>query len=123
MELLLNFTKELQKYIYKYIQCEAEGIKHSKETSVSDFNRQALEDFSYDEYHAEALENYPILSAVLTGAISNERFDEFHNPARKGFGGSRADELISLKPVFCQTISRLIHISKFLVKLLHSLML
>ena len=96
-------------YIYKYVQSEAEGIKLSKETSVTEFNRQMMEDFSYDDYHADALLKYPILSAVLTGAVCNQRFEEFHNPVRKGFGGSRSDESISLKPVICQTISRLLH--------------
>ena len=32
-----------------------------------------------------------------------------NNPTRKGFGGSRSSEDISLKPVVCQTISRMLH--------------
>ena len=31
------------------------------------------------------------------------------SPSRKGFGGSRKDETISLKPVICQTAARLLH--------------
>ena len=109
MEFLPNYIRDLQKYIHDYVQAEAAGIKNAKEVTVADFDRCLMESFSYDTYYADALSIYPIISAVLTGALSNQRFEELHNPSRKGFGGSRKDESISLKPVVCQTLARLLH--------------
>ena len=109
MEFLPNFERELQEYIFNYVQTEARGILLSKEVSAGDFSRKHMDDFTYDFYHAEVLANYPILSAVITGAVSNQGFEKHQNPSRKGFGGSRRDEDISLKPVICQTVARLLH--------------
>jgi hypothetical protein len=51
MESLPNFSKELQKYIYKTIQKEAEGVKVEKEIAPGEFNRETLRSFSYQSYH------------------------------------------------------------------------
>ena len=99
MEFLPNYERELQEYIYNYVQAEAKGILQAKEVTVAEFSREHMEKFSYDLYHSEALSSYPILSAVISGAVSNQKYDELENPSRKGFGGSRRDEAISLKPV------------------------
>jgi len=109
MEFLPNFDRELQEFIYKKIQKEAETVKLEKETCVADFCRENLSSFSYETYHDKLLDTTPLLSAAITGAVSNLPFSEIKNPNRKGFGGSRQDEAISLKPVICQTASRLLH--------------
>ena len=77
MECLPNFRKELQKYIYKTIQKEAEGVKVDKEVAPSEFNRETLRSFSYQSYHEKVLATTPLLSAALTGAVSNLSFEEF----------------------------------------------
>ena len=74
MEFLPNYKKDLQKYIHDYVQTEAAGIKNFKEVAVADFDRYLMESFSYDTYYENALTNYPILTAVLTGALSSQRF-------------------------------------------------
>lgn len=77
MEFLPNFHRELQEYLYKKIQREAEGVKVDKETSVANFCRENLSCFSYEEYHTKLLETTPLLSAVLTAAVSNSPFRDF----------------------------------------------
>jgi hypothetical protein len=77
MEFLPNFSKDLQKYIYNTVKKEAEEVKVDKETSVAGFNRESLANFSYDLYHQKMLQNHPILSAALTGAVSNLTFEDF----------------------------------------------
>ena len=76
LEFLPNFKKELQEYIYKTIQKEAEAVKTVKETSVANFCRQNLSSFSYENYHAKLLETTPLLIAAISGAVSNLSFDE-----------------------------------------------
>ena len=109
MESLQNFSKELQKYIFKRSQSEANSVKLYKDVSVTNFSSHDVNEFSYDAYHSSAMDRYPILMASVTGAVCNQSYDEIHNPTRKGFGGSRSSEDISLKPVICQTVSRMLH--------------
>ena len=76
MEFLPNFEKELQEFIFKKVQKEAETVKLEKETSVADFSRENLSSFSYETYHDKLLETTPLLTAALTGAVSNLPFSE-----------------------------------------------
>ena len=76
MEFLPNFERELQEFIFKKIQKEAETVKLEKETRVADFCRENLKGFSYETYHEKLLETTPLLSAALTGAVSNLPFSE-----------------------------------------------
>ena len=109
LEYLPNFEKDLQKYIYERVQKEASLAVHDKEHSLVDFDRHDIESFSYDAYHSKLLNRNPILMSALTGSISNLKYEQLNNPTRKGFGGSRQSELISLKPALCQTVARLLH--------------
>ena len=109
MESLQNFSKELQKYIFKRSQSEAASVKLYKDVSVANFSYDDVNKFSYETYHATAMDRYPILMASVTGAVCNQSYEDMNNPTRKGFGGSRSSEDISLKPVVCQTISRMLH--------------
>ena len=77
LEFLPNFNKEFQEYLYKTIQKEAESIKIDKETSVANFCRDNLGSFSYEKYHEKLLDTTPLLSAALTGALSNLPFNDF----------------------------------------------
>ena len=77
MEVLPNFSKDMLEYVYKTIQKEAEAVKIEKETSVSNFCRENLSSFSYDDYHQKLLETTPLLSAAITGAVSNLPFGDF----------------------------------------------
>jgi hypothetical protein len=77
MGFLPNFNQDLQEYIYKTVQKEAESVKIEKETCVANFCRQNLSSFSYENYHNKLLDTTPLLSAAITAAVSNLPFSEF----------------------------------------------
>ena len=75
-EFLPNFDRELQEFIYKKIQKEAESVKLEKETCVADFCRKNLSSFSYETYHDKLLNTTSLLTAAIRGAVINLPFSE-----------------------------------------------
>ena len=75
LEVLPNFDKELQKYIYERVQREAASCLNEKDPPLKEFDRLQIDSFSYDAYHDKIIKKTPLLLSALTGSISNQSYD------------------------------------------------
>ena len=104
MKNLPNFERDFNQFVREESCRQADNVLRSKDPAVSDFDMNALDKFNYeDEFHK--LENrVPTLMASIAGTISSSKAEPI-SLTRKGFGGSRRSEDISLVPAMVQTAS------------------
>ena len=102
MKKLPNFDREFNKFVRDESRRQADNILKSKDPALKEFNLKSLKDFEYIN-ELQRFENLmPTLMASISGSISGSR-DSLENLSRKGFGGSRQSEDISLVPAMVQT--------------------
>ena len=102
MKKLPNFDREFNKFVRDESRRQADNILKSKDPALKEFNLRSLKDFEYIN-ELQRFENLmPTLMASISGSISGSR-DSLENLSRKGFGGSRQSEDISLVPAMVQT--------------------
>ena len=105
MKSLPNFDKEFHKFVREECRLEGDRILREKDPPISEFNMKTLRDFDYNS----ELEKYgrvaPTLMASIAGSITASKDESLATLKRKGFGGSRKAEDISLVPAIVQTAS------------------
>ena len=105
MKSLPNFGADFREFVREECRLEGDLILECKDPPVNSFNLKSLANFDY-ECELEKLEQVaPTLMASLAGAISSSKEEPVVNLTRKGFGGSRKSEDISLVPAMVQTDS------------------
>ena len=103
MKNLPNFEKDFQKFVREECRLEADKILKNKDPPLSEFNLKTLKDFHYN-CELEKFETVaPTLMASIAGSISSSKDDPLVDLKRRGFGGSRKAEDISLVPAIVQT--------------------
>ena len=104
MKQLPNFERDFNKFVRDESCRQADNVLKSKDPPVSDFDMAALVNFSYEEEFQKLETRVPTLMASIVGTISASKEDPL-SLSRKGFGGSRRSEDISLVPAMVQTAS------------------
>ena len=101
MKVLPNFGREFNKFVRNESRRQADNILHDKDP-LGNFTMSSLDDFSYENEFRLLEKRVPTLIASISGTISASKADPV-NLCRKGFGGSRRSDDISLVPVMVQT--------------------
>ena len=104
MKLLPNFDKHFQNFVREECRLEADNILKNKDPPIKEFNLQSLRNFQYSSELSKLELSAPTLMASIAGSISASQ-DSIANLTRKGFGGARRSEDISLVPSMVQTAS------------------
>ena len=105
MKRLPNFRKDFLVFVREECRLEADQILKNKDPPLSSFNLESLKSFNYT-HELEKMEAVsPILIASISGAISASKDKPTASLTRKGFGGSRQNEDISLVPSIVQAAS------------------
>ena len=102
MKKLPNFDREFNKFVRDESRRQADNILKSKDPALKEFNLNSLKDFDYINELQRFESLMPTLMASISGSISGSR-DSLKNLSRKGFGGSRQSEDVSLVPAMVQT--------------------
>ena len=104
MKMLPNFDRDFNKFVRDECRRQADNILKNKDPPVSDFDSARLYDFDYKKEIDKLQVTVPTLMASIAGTISSSRAD-LVDISRKGFGGSRQSDDISLVPAMVQTAS------------------
>ena len=102
MKVLPNFERDFNKFVRDECRRQADIILNQKDPPVNEFNTGSLEDFDYNKELVKLQNVVPTFMASIAGTVSSSR-DEPTDLTRKGFGGSRQSDDISLVPVMVQT--------------------
>ena len=102
MKSLPNFDSELQKFVREECRVESENILKNKDPPVKSFDLASLKDFEYGRELEKLTSVSPLLMASMAGSISGSKEESYASLSRKGFGGSRKGEEISLTPALVQ---------------------
>ena len=103
MRSLPNFEKDFLTFVREQSRLEADNILKQKDPPVSQFNLTSLNNFQYESELDKLEKVAPTLMACIGGTISASKDQPLVNLTRKGFGGSRQSEEISLVPTMVQT--------------------
>ena len=104
MKSLPNFKADFHEFVREECRQEADLILKDKDPPVNSFDLRSLTNFNYKCEFEKLSKVAPTLMASLAGSISSSK-DEAANLTRKGFGGSRKSEDVSLVPAMVQTAS------------------
>ena len=106
MKNLPNFSKDFRDFIREECRLEGDLILKDKDPPISSFNLESLRSFDYN-HELEKMESIcPLLVASISGSISAASKEiPAASLTRKGFGGSRRGEDISLVPAIVQCAS------------------
>ena len=104
MKMLPNFDRDFNKFVRDECRRQADNILKNKDPPVSDFDSASLYEFDYKKEIDKLQDIVPTLMASIAGTISSSRAD-LVDITRKGFGGSRQSDDISLMPAMVQTAS------------------
>ena len=105
MKELPNFDKDFLQFVREECRLEADQILKNKDPPPSSFNLESLKSFDYFKELSKMEAVSPILVASISGAISASKDKPTASLTRKGFGGSRKDDDISLVPSIVQAAS------------------
>ena len=105
MKTLPNFEIAFLNFVREQSRQQADNILNEKEQSVNQFDMNSLRKFEYAEQLLKLERTVPTLMASIAGTISASKDQPLVNLTRKGFGGSRQSEDISLVPAMVQTAS------------------
>ena len=105
MKSLPNFDKDFHKFVREECRLEGDNIFKKKDPPSTEFNLKTLKEFDYDCELVKFEGVAPTLMASIAGSISSSKDDPLVSLKRRGFGGSRQSEEISLVPAMVQTAS------------------
>ena len=105
MKKLPDFQSDLYQFVREEARAEADNILKCKDPPLSEFDLKSLDNFSYKSEMEKLLTVAPLLMACIAGTISSQKSASLCDLSRKGFGGSRQSEPISLMPAMVQTAS------------------
>ena len=103
MKNLPNFDQDFNLFVREQCRLQSDNILKDKDPPLNDFSLESLKAFNYTD-ELEKLEAVaPTLMAGIAGSISGASKDKpLSTLSRKGFGGSRRAEDISLVPAMVQ---------------------
>ena len=102
MKSLPNFDQDFQNFVREQCRVEGDKILLLKDPSVNEFNLDSLKAFNYNDELNKLEHVAPTLMASIAGSISGSKQTSISSLSRKGFGGSRRSEDISLVPAMVQ---------------------
>ena len=105
MKSLPNFEKDFHKFVREECRLEGDRILGDKDPPLSEFSLKTLRDFDYNCELEKFEKVAPTLMASIAGSITSSKEESLANLKRRGFGGSRKGEDISLVPAIVQTAS------------------
>ena len=108
MKGLPGFAKDFSQFVREECRRESDLILGDKDPPLKDFDMTSLQDFSYSNSLSKLEQVAPTLMASIAGSISGSKCDDFASLSRKGFGGSRRAEDMSLVPAIVQTATAIL---------------
>ena len=102
MKNLPNFDQDFKLFVREQCRLESDNILKMKDTPVKEFNMESLQSFDYNRELLKLEITSPTLMACVAGSISASKDQPLSSLSRKGFGGSRRAEDISLVPAMVQ---------------------
>ena len=108
MKSLPDFDKEFPKFVREECRLEADRILKNKDPPLSEFNLSSLNNFKYENVLTKLESVTPVLMASIAGSISSSKDQCLANLTRKGFGGRKRSENISLVPAIVQTATAIL---------------
>ena len=109
MKELPGFKQDFSTFVREECRIEADLILSDKDPPLKEFNMETLKTFSYHSCLSKLEKNAPTLIASIVGSISDSKSDQPKYLSRKGFGGRRRDDAVSLIPAIVQTASAILH--------------
>jgi len=109
MKQLPGFKQDFSTFVREECRIEADLILSDKDPPLKEFNMETLKNFSYNSCLTKLEKNAPTLIASIAGSISDSKSDQLEHLSRKGFGGRRRDDSVSLIPAIVQTASAILH--------------
>ena len=104
MKQLPNFERDFNQFVRDESRRQADNILKNKDPPLKEFNLKSVQEFEYDAELGKFERLVPTLMASIAGTISSSK-DGLVTLSRKGFGGSRQSEDLSLVPAIVQTVS------------------
>ena len=104
MKMLPNFDRDFNQFVRDESCRQADNVLSSKDPPVSEFDMTALNSFNYEDELHKLETRVPVLMSSIAGTISASKADPV-SLSRKGFGGRRRSEDVSLVPAMVQTAS------------------
>ena len=108
MKSLPNFQRDFQKFVRDECRAEGDNILKSKDAPLSEFGLEELKAFNYTTELEKLVRIAPILMASISGSISASKEESISSLSRKGFGGSRRAEEITLVPAMVQCATMIV---------------
>lgn len=105
MRNLPSFDKDFHTFVREQCRIEGDFILKSKDPPKSDFDLKSLREFQFESQLEKFERVCPTLMASIAGSITSSKDDQLINLTRKGFGGSRKSEDVSLVPTMVQVAS------------------
>ena len=108
MKELPGFAKDFSHFVRDECRHEADLVLSYKDPPLRDFDMDSLKNFSYATSLSKLEKVAPTLLASIAGSISESKCEELSSLSRKGFGGRRQSESVSLVPAIVQTASAIL---------------
>ena len=108
MQQLPNFDRDFNDMVREKSRKQADNVLKMKDPPISEFNRMSIQNFDYEDELHKYEQLVPTLISSIAGTISSSKDENIENLSRKGFGGSRQSEDVSLVPAIVQTSSCLL---------------
>ena len=108
MKELPGFSKDFSQFVREECRREADLVLSEKDPPLKNFNMDSIKDFSFESSLSKLERVAPTLLASIAGSISESKCDDLSSLSRKGFGGRRRDESVSLVPAIVQTASAIL---------------
>ena len=108
MKELPGFATDFSRFVRDECRREGDLILSDKDPPLKDFNMASIKDFSYLNSLSKLEKVAPTLLASIAGSISDSKCDDLASLSRKGFGGRRREESVSLVPAIVQTASAIL---------------
>ena len=108
MKELPGFTRDFRQFVREECRTEANLILEQKDPPLREFSMESVKNFSYLSSLAKLECVVPTLLASIVGTITDSKSDDLETLDRKGFGGSRRADSVSLVPTIVQTASAIL---------------